>query len=63
MVAHIIAEARRRNYARLSLETGSQDAFEPARKLYESVGFNRCGPFEGYAEDPNSVYMTLELRP
>jgi putative acetyltransferase len=62
MVAHILAEARRRNYARLSLETGAQDAFEPARQLYESFGFSRCGPFEGYVEDPNSVFMTLELR-
>ena len=62
MVTHILAEARRRNYARLSLETGAQDAFEPARQLYESFGFVRCGPFEGYAEDPNSVFMTLELR-
>lgn len=62
MVAHIIAEARRRNYTRLSLETGAQDAFEPARRLYEGFGFSRCGPFEGYAEDPNSVFMTMELR-
>jgi putative acetyltransferase len=62
MVAHIMAEARRRNYTRLSLETGAQDAFEPARRLYEEFGFSRCGPFEGYAEDPNSVFMTLELR-
>jgi len=62
MVAHIIAEARRRNYTRLSLETGAQDAFEPARRLYESFGFSRCGPFEGYVEDPNSVYMTRDLR-
>ena len=62
MVAHILAEARRRNYARLSLETGAQDAFEPARRLYEGFGFRRCGPFEGYVEDPNSVFMTLELR-
>lgn len=62
MVTHILAEARRRNYARLSLETGAQDAFEPARRLYESFGFSRCGPFEGYVEDPNSVYMTLQIR-
>jgi putative acetyltransferase len=62
ILAHTLAEARRRNYARLSLETGAQDAFEPARRLYESFGFRLCGPFEGYVEDPNSVFMTLELR-
>src|SRR4051812_8908489 len=36
---HIMAEARARSYARLSLETGSRAAFEPARRLYESFGF------------------------
>jgi putative acetyltransferase len=61
MLAHIIAVARARAYERLSLETGSQDAFQPAQALYESFGFARCGPFEGYAEDPYSVFMTLRL--
>jgi putative acetyltransferase len=61
VLAHIVQEARRRNYARLSLETGSQPAFEPARRLYESFGFAYCPPFEGYAEDPNSVFMTMAL--
>lgn len=58
MLAHIIEEARRRGYARLSLETGSQDAFEPARQLYARFGFVECPPFEGYTDDPNSVFMT-----
>jgi putative acetyltransferase len=57
MLTHIIEEAQRRGYARLSLETGSQDAFEPARQLYARFGFTQCGPFEGYTEDPNSVFM------
>ena len=61
MLAHIIAEARRRGYARLSLETGSQPAFEPARRLYESSGFGLCAPFEGYVEDPNSIFMSRTL--
>jgi len=43
---------------RLSLETGSQDAFAPARGLYARAGFAECPPFEGYVQDPNSVYMT-----
>jgi putative acetyltransferase len=58
MLAHIIAEATKRRYHRLSLETGSMEAFEPAQKLYESFGFTYCPPFGDYVEDPNSVFMT-----
>jgi len=61
MLQHIIAEARARSYARLSLETGSMEAFEPARRLYEAFGFGYCPPFADYIEDPNSSFMTLEL--
>jgi putative acetyltransferase len=58
---HIIAVARTRGYQRLSLETGSMEAFRPAQKLYESAGFSFCGPFAEYREDPLSAYMTLQL--
>jgi putative acetyltransferase len=61
VLTHVIEEARKRKYARLSLETGSEHEFEPARRLYESFGFKYCGPFEGYVEDPNSVFMTKLL--
>jgi putative acetyltransferase len=61
VLIHIMSEARNRGYARLSLETGSQAAFEPARRLYESFGFRDCRPFDGYVEDPNSVFMTRAL--
>jgi putative acetyltransferase len=61
LLAHIVAVANERRYQRLSLETGSSDAFLPAQKLYESAGFVRCGPFGSYAEDPHSVFMTLQL--
>jgi putative acetyltransferase len=61
LLGHILAVARARGYARVSLETGSADAFRPAWTLYESVGFVRCGPFGDYAEDPHSVFMTLSL--
>jgi putative acetyltransferase len=61
LLEHIIGEARRRGYARLSLETGSAGAFEPARRLYASFGFTYCGPFGDYAEDPYSVFMTKEI--
>lgn len=63
ILTHVIEVARSRNYRRLSLETGSIDAFRPAQSLYESFGFVRCGPFGDYREDPNSVFMTLTLSP
>lgn len=63
LLMHIIATARARGYLRLSLETGTAAAFVPAHRLYESVGFTRTGPFGRYAEDPNSVFMTLALEP
>ena len=61
MLEHIIDEARRRGYARLSLETGSHSAFAPAHALYASKGFVFCGPFANYVPDPYSVFMTCKL--
>ena len=61
LLRHILAEARRRSYQRLSLETGSMDAFAPARSLYAGFGFRPCGPFADYIEDPYSVFMTREI--
>lgn len=61
LLAHIVAEGRRRGYARLSLETGSDAPFEPAQRLYARFGFAPCAPFAAYTDDPNSVFMTLAL--
>lgn len=61
LLGHILEEAERRSYRRLSLETGSMDAFAPARSLYTRLGFRQCGPFGTYVEDPHSVFMTKEL--
>ena len=61
VLAHIVDEARRRGYTRLSLETGVFEAFKPAQRLYQSFGFVYCGPFGEYSDDPNSVYMTRVL--
>ena len=61
MVEHILSQARARGYTRLSLETGSFDAFTPARSLYADFGFQPTEPFGEYTLDPNSAYMTLEL--
>jgi putative acetyltransferase len=62
MLQHIIAFARSRGISRLSLETGSWDYFQPAWALYRKHGFVECQPFADYVEDPNSVFMTLDLR-
>ena len=61
VLAHLIDEGKRRGYRRLSLETGSMNYFDPARRLYAKFGFVVCAPFGGYREDPNSTFMTLEL--
>lgn len=58
LLRHILAHAGTQGIARISLETGSAPAFAPARQLYANEGFVECGPFEGYALDPHSVFMT-----
>ena len=62
LLEHLMAEARRRSYARLSLETGSGAGFDAAHTLYRKYGFEYCGPFADYRDDPFSRFMTLELR-
>lgn len=61
MLDHLVAEARADGIRRLSLETGVQPTFVAARALYARNGFDECPPFEGYALDPNSVFMTRRL--
>ena len=61
MLRHLIGEAQKRGYQRLSLETGTQDEFRPAQQLYRSFGFEDCAPFGDYRADPNSVFMTRSL--
>lgn len=62
LMEHLMAEARQRHYARLSLETGSMESFIAARTLYASFGFQTCPPFGDYVLDPYSEFMTLELQ-
>lgn len=61
VLAHIVQTARARGYQRLSLETGSHPAFEPAHRLYRSAGFELCGAFGPYVAGPTSVFMSLDL--
>jgi putative acetyltransferase len=61
LLNHILKEAKRRNYKRVSLETGSMDSYAPARNLYVKFGFKECEPFADYVQDPLSFFMTKEL--
>ena len=62
MVEHLLAVARARGYERVSLETGTMDAFAPARELYLAIGFVPCAPFGEYTANEHSVCMTLALQ-
>lgn len=61
LLEHMISESEMRGYSRLSLETGSQIEFAPARALYQSFGFSFCEPFACYISDSNSIFMTRVL--
>lgn len=61
LLAHILEQAKRRSFDRVSLETGSKEAFAPARNLYAGFGFEYCEPFADYVEDRYSVFMTKAL--
>jgi putative acetyltransferase len=61
IVDHLLSIATTAGYRRVSLETGTYEAFAPARSLYASVGFAPCEPFADYTANPHSTCMTLEL--
>jgi putative acetyltransferase len=61
LLVHLLQEAEAMGLDRLSLETGSTEHFERARKLYEKFGFEPCGPFAGYGLDPHSSFMTRTI--
>jgi putative acetyltransferase len=61
MVDHLLAVAADGRYQRVSLETGTMDAFAPARSLYTKVGFRPCAPFGEYTVNPYSACMTIDL--
>ncbi|WP_353708251.1 GNAT family N-acetyltransferase [Cellulosimicrobium sp. ES-005] len=61
VLAHLLDVARNRGLDRVSLETGAEDYFAPARRLYARHGFVPCAPFADYTDDPNSTYMSRTL--
>jgi putative acetyltransferase len=62
LLAHLLEVARARGYRRISLETGAQDAFGPARSLYASAGFTVCDAFGGYPPSKHSTFMSRSVR-
>lgn len=62
ILTHLITEAKRHGYYRLSLETGAADFFKPAHALYRKFGFKPCPPFANYRADPNSLFLNMTLR-
>nr|NLD40961.1 GNAT family N-acetyltransferase [Actinomycetales bacterium] len=61
LLARLLADAESAGYRRISLETGVDERFEPARRLYTRRGFDLTGPFGTYPKNSQSVFMTLEL--
>lgn len=61
MLEHIVAEARKRGYERLSLETGTATLHAPAISLYRSAGFVSCEAFGDYRPSPHNQFFTLDI--
>lgn len=61
VLSHIIETARARGMTRLSLETGTNEAYEPARKFYAKFGFEKCGNFDQYKWGGFSYLMSKAL--
>jgi putative acetyltransferase len=61
MLDHLLRVAESSGYRRVSLETGTADAFTAARSLYLRAGFRPCAPFGQYTVNPHSVCLTLTL--
>ncbi len=62
IIDYLIEEAIKLNIKKISVETGTGNFFEPARKLFKKCGFKQCKPFAHYKEDPNSCYFSLDIK-
>ena len=58
MLDHLVRIARAEGMSQLSLETGSTEQFAAANRLYAKEGFDRTGPFGGYADTPFTRFFT-----
>lgn len=65
MMTRLADLARDEGITALVLETGADHLpeYDAARRLYEALGYDYCGPIFGYDADPNSAFMRLALEP
>jgi len=61
IVMHIEDFAISQGIKRLSLETGTNEAFRPARKLYKSLGYIECEAFGEYILSDDNMCMSKEI--
>jgi putative acetyltransferase len=61
ILIEIMRVARARNYRRLSLETGSGPAFEPALALYRKHGFANGDAFGDYVKSEFNQFLHRDL--
>jgi putative acetyltransferase len=61
ILLHLVAEAQRRGYSWLGLETGRPAAYLPAQSLYRKHGFSECEDFGDYVGDEFSLCMSRGL--
>jgi putative acetyltransferase len=61
ILRHLVAEAERRGYTWLGLETGRPPAYLPAQSLYRKHGFTECEDFGDYHGDAFSLCMSRVL--
>lgn len=61
LLGHIVGQARARGLARLSLETGTGPAFEPALALYRAHGFLDGDAFADYPQTAFNRFLHLRL--
>jgi putative acetyltransferase len=58
MLGFLLEDAAARGIRRVSLETGSDEFFRPAHRLYTRSGFVDTDPFGSYRPDPHSLFLT-----
>lgn len=61
ILVHIEAEARRRGFAKIFIETGVGETYAPANALYRRHGFAERGPFGNYAKTGFNIFYEKRL--
>lgn len=61
LLNHMLEIAAAQGATRVSLETGTGQAFRAARSLYEAAGFTPCDPFGEHEPSPVNAFLTRTL--